>query len=62
MSIDKMNASDKMCPLTRQTCSGEKCAFWCDWGKDCSIPLLTAMFADSEICRTYFFECEVEKL
>ncbi len=58
--MGKVSTSDKMCPLTRQTCSGEKCAFWCDWGQDCSVPLLAGMFADSEICRTCFSEYEVK--
>ena len=58
--MGNVSTNDKMCPLTRQTCSGGKGAFWCNWGGDCSVPLLAAMFADSEICRTYFPECEVK--
>ena len=35
-------------------CIGKDCAWWCDFAKDCSVPLLAGMFADSEICRNVF--------
>ena len=43
-----------VCPLFQDDCIEKACAFWCQWGKDCSIPLLAGMFADSEICRNDF--------
>lgn len=50
----------KFCPLTAAGgnivggCIKEECAWWCDFAKDCSVPLLAEMFADSEICRNVF--------
>ena len=52
----------KYCPLAmfneqnRNTpkCAENYCAWWCDWAKSCSIPLLTGMFADSSICQNVF--------
>lgn len=45
------STKDKFCPITRQKCKAEKCGWWCGWAKDCAVPLLAGMFADSEICR-----------
>lgn len=45
---------NKMCPLTNMLCVNKRCMFWCDWGRDCAVPLLAGMFADSEICRNVF--------
>ena len=49
-----LKTSERMCPLLQDDCMGKYCAFWCQWAKDCSIPLLAGMFADSEICRNTF--------
>lgn len=47
-------AKGKTCPVMGGKCRGDECAWWCSWGQDCAVPLLTGMFADSEICRTCF--------
>lgn len=59
----------KVCPimLTRKKsaachCIGKDCAWWCNFAKDCSVPLLAGMFADSEICRNEFEDEPDEKL
>lgn len=49
-----LKTSERMCPLLQDDCIGKTCAFWCHWAKDCSVPLLAGMFADSEICRNTF--------
>ena len=35
-------------------CIGKGCMWWREYAKDCAIPLLADMFADSEICRSVF--------
>lgn len=52
-------AENKACPImicscTSAMCIGKQCAWWCEFAKECSIPLLAGMFADSEICRNVF--------
>lgn len=50
-------AKGKLCPLLRnQKCMENSCAFWCEFAKDCSVPLLAGMFADSSVCNTIFDE------
>ena len=57
-----MRARGEFCPLmisggnmhVSPTCIGSDCKWWCEFAKDCSIPLLAGMFADSEICRNVF--------
>lgn len=47
----------KFCPLNTRSgkiCIRSKCAWWCEFAHDCAVPLLAAMFADSDICRTIF--------
>lgn len=44
-------AKDKICPMSGKLCMQERCAWWCKFAQDCSVPLLAGMFADSEICR-----------
>lgn len=44
----------KVCPVRGRECIGERCAWWCEFADDCSVPLLAGMFADSEICRNEF--------
>lgn len=59
-----MASDEKFCPVmicaheAGGRCIGLDCAWWCDFAKDCSIPLLAGMFADSEICRNVFEEGE----
>lgn len=55
---------DKFCPLMvgggnmycGTSCIGAECAWWCEFAKDCSIPLIAGMFADSDICKNVFKE------
>lgn len=57
-------AKNKICPVFScqnnkdKFCKGTKCAWWCQFAKDCSVPLLAGMFADSHICATRFEEVE----
>lgn len=39
-------------------CLGKECAFFCDYADSCAIPLLTNIFADSEICRNIWDQKE----
>ena len=41
-------------PSTPSFCIEEECAWWCKFAKDCAIPLLAGMFADSTICQNVF--------
>lgn len=52
------SAKGKLCPMTGATCTETACAWWCGWAKDCAVPLLAGMFADSEICRNVFEEVQ----
>lgn len=49
----------KCCPILlaapgESRCMKDRCAWYCEFAEDCSIPILAGMFADSEICRTVF--------
>ena len=44
---------EKLCPIRNTKCQ-PACAWWCDFGHECAVPLLAGMFADSEICKTIF--------
>ena len=50
----------KVCPLRaggkdyNLSCTGESCAWWCEFAQDCAVPLLAWMFADSDICKSIF--------
>lgn len=41
----------KICPLTREECAGDLCAWWCAFGDDCALPLLACIMADSTVCQ-----------
>lgn len=41
----------KICPLTRGKCTGDLCAWWCAFAKDCAVPLLACIMADSSVCQ-----------
>lgn len=45
--------TDKICPIRNDTCTKD-CAWWCEFGRECAVPLLAGMFADSDICRNVF--------
>ena len=55
-----MDNEKKFCPImicshaTSGRCIGQDCAWWFDIAKDCSVPLLAGMFAESEIYRNVF--------
>ena len=53
--------SKKYCPIREANnktsfieCMKASCMWWREYAKDCAIPLLTDMFADSETCNTFF--------
>jgi hypothetical protein len=37
--------------MTGKTCAEDKCAWWCEFGQDCAVPLTAGILADSEINR-----------
>lgn len=47
----KSNGVGKICPLTREECAGDLCAWWCAFGDDCALPLLACIMADSTVCQ-----------
>lgn len=47
------DSTEKICPIRNIKCDS-KCAWWCDFGRECAVTLLAGMFADSDICRTLF--------
>lgn len=55
-----MEDTRKICPFLiynvppADKCIGKRCAFWCDFARECAVPLLAGMFADSDICNTGF--------
>lgn len=58
-----MNETKKLCPILHTAhnpmmnfCIGKRCAWWCDFAKSCSIPLIAGMFADSSICNNVWEE------
>lgn len=42
-------AIGKRCPIFGCECIDEECAWWCRFAKDCAVPLLAGMLADSSI-------------
>lgn len=49
----------KICPLLlgrgyNHDCKGGSCAWWCEFAKDCSIPVVAGILADSSICQNIF--------
>lgn len=47
----KESSKYKICPLNARSgkiCIGSKCMWWCEFAQGCAVPLLAAMFADSE--------------
>lgn len=48
------SAKNKLCPIMRTECKEYECAWWCEFAKDCSVPLIAGMFADSDICNNVF--------
>ena len=45
------SAKGKMCPLIGKICTEKKCAWWCGFAQECSVPLTAGILADSEINR-----------
>lgn len=54
--IEMEAAKDKICPLTGKVCKENVCAWWCEFAKDCAVPLLAGMFADSDVCNNRWEE------
>lgn len=48
------NEAVMFCPLIKGECKKEGCAFWCGYGGECAISLLTGILADSTINLRYF--------
>lgn len=54
----------KLCPLLATAlnsdmpcfCQEKGCAWWREYAKECAIPLMADMFADSSMCITVFKE------
>lgn len=44
-----LRCADKTKPIAY--CMGDACAWWCDWAKECAIPLTAGILADSSICQ-----------
>ena len=55
-----MMGDKRVCPFRMNSnymfkeCIGKSCRWWREYAKDCAIPLLADMFAESETCRTEF--------
>lgn len=59
--------SKKYCPIREANnerfyaeCMKGACMWWREYAKDCAIPLLADMFADSKICNTVFEQDKVK--
>ena len=49
-------AEPKICPIffankTFPVCRGDVCAWWSNYAKECSLPLIADILADSSICQ-----------
>ena len=59
---ESSDKADKICPLlisganqhSGVYCKEEKCMWWRKYAKDCTISIISDMFADSDMCRTIF--------
>ena len=43
----------KFCPMLKEDCIEEQCAWWLDFAKGCALPVATGILADSTISRSY---------
>lgn len=60
------SARGKVCPFKTHNvvnifCDEASCAWWCSFAKDCAVPLLAGMFADSNACNNIFENGEESK-
>lgn len=53
----------KLCPILVASpamqgtlCIQQHCAWWCEYAKCCSVPLIAGILADSTICQSVFEE------
>lgn len=59
---ESSDKADMICPLlisganqhSGVYCKEEKCMWWRTYAKECTISLISDMFADSDMCRTIF--------
>ena len=51
--LDCFEPISKFCPMLKADCLEEKCAWWLDFAKDCSLPVATGILADSTISQSY---------
>ena len=54
----------KFCPIMTNggymhDCIGKECAWWCEFARDCAVPLAAGILADSSVCQNTWGElCE----
>ena len=54
-----MDARLKLCPMKKDGyCTGEKCAWWLEFAKECAVPVAAGILADSTICQNVWEEEE----
>lgn len=60
--------SRKPCPMmiahygeNAADCIGERCAWWCEFAGDCSVPLIAGILADSTICNSVFNQVRTQE-
>lgn len=60
----KSREAKKICPIRYSgsglgvSCLGEDCAWWQEYAKECAVPLMAGILADSTICQNVW---EVER-
>lgn len=47
-------AKGRICPIRGHICAEYRCAWWCRFAADCSVPLLTGMFAETKVKDGYW--------
>lgn len=43
----------KFCPMLKESCIKEQCAWWLSFANDCALPVATGILADSTISRSW---------
>ena len=43
----------KVCPLTKDYCQEQACAWWLEWAKSCSVPVAVGVMAEIDVSRFY---------
>lgn len=42
-------------------CAGKHCAWWCEFAKQCAVPLAAEILADSDICNNVWGQVYTKK-